>query len=88
MTLCGRLALTTVLLTAGIAPVAAHHSFAAFDRKKEITLTGVVKEVQWNNPHAWIQVLVTDPKGKPTEWGFECGSPNMMARTGWSRTTV
>jgi uncharacterized protein DUF6152 len=88
MTLCGRLALTTVLATAAIAPVAAHHSFAAFDRQKEITLTGVVKEVQWNNPHAWIQVLVTDPKGKPIEWGFECGSPNMMARTGWSRTTV
>ena len=34
MTLCGRLALTTVLLTAGIAPVAAHHSFAAFDREE------------------------------------------------------
>jgi hypothetical protein len=66
----------------------AHHSFAAFDRQKEITVTGVVKEVQWNNPHAWIQVLATDPKGKQTEWGFECGSPNMMARTGWTRTTV
>jgi hypothetical protein len=66
----------------------AHHSFAAFDRTKEITVTGVVKEVQWNNPHAWIQVLVTGPKGKVTEWGFECGSPNMMARTGWSSRTV
>jgi len=33
-------------------------------------------------------VIVTDAKGKPTEWGFECGSPNMMARTGWKRTTV
>jgi len=78
--------LAIVLLTA--VPLSAHHSFAAFDRKKEITVTGVVKEVQWNNPHAWIQVIVTDPKGKPTEWGFECGSPNMMARTGWKRTTV
>jgi len=78
--------LAIVLLTA--VPLSAHHSFAAFDRKKEITVTGVVKEVQWNNPHAWIQVIVTDAKGKPTEWGFECGSPNMMARTGWKRTTV
>jgi len=78
--------LAIVLLTA--VPLSAHHSFAAFDRKKEITVTGVVKEVQWNNPHAWIQVIVTDPKGKPTEWGFECGSPNMMSRTGWKRTTL
>jgi len=80
------LAGTFVLLA--VVPLGAHHSFAAFDRKKEITVTGVVKEVQWNNPHAWIQVTVTDPKGKQTEWGFECGSPNMMARTGWKRTTL
>lgn len=66
----------------------AHHSFAAFDRKKEVTLTGVVKEVQWNNPHTWIQVTVTDAKGKTTEWGFEAGSPNMMTRTGWTSRTV
>jgi len=44
--------LAIVLLTA--VPLSAHHSFAAFDRKKEITVTGVVKEVQWNNTHAWM----------------------------------
>jgi hypothetical protein len=69
-------------------PAAAHHSFAEFDRTKQLTMTGVVREVQWNNPHTWIQVLVTDDKGRQTEWGFECGSPNMMTRTGWKRTTL
>ena len=77
-----------LLLMAAATPLSAHHSFAAFDRAREVTLTGVVKEVQWNNPHAWIQILVTDAKGKQTEWGFECGSPNMMSRTGWTRTTL
>jgi hypothetical protein len=81
-----RVALGLVLLTA--ASLEAHHSFAAFDRARQITVTGIVKEVQWNNPHAWIQVVATDDKGKQTEWGFECGSPNMMARTGWKSTTV
>jgi hypothetical protein len=71
-----------------VAPVFAHHSFAAFDRSREVTLSGVVREFQWNNPHAWIQVIVTDEKGRQTEWGLECGSPNMMARTGWKRTTL
>jgi hypothetical protein len=71
-----------------VAPVFAHHSFAAFDRSREVTLSGVVREFQWNNPHAWIQVIVTDEKGRQTEWGLECGSPNMMARTGWTRTTL
>ena len=77
-----------LLLVSGTTTLSAHHSFASFDRTKEVTLTGVVKEVQWNNPHAWIQVIVTDARGKQTEWGFECGSPNMMSRTGWTRTTL
>lgn len=80
--------LAAALVLLAVVPLGAHHSFAAFDRKKEITLSGAVKEVQWNNPHAWIQVVVTDPTGRQTEWGFECGSPNMMARTGWKRTTL
>jgi hypothetical protein len=75
-----------VLLAA--APALAHHSYAAFDRDKKVTLTGVVKEFQWNNPHAWIQVMVADDKGRQVEWGIECGSPNMMARTGWKSTTL
>ena len=69
-------------------PALAHHSYAAFDRAKKITLTGVVREFQWNNPHAWIQIVVADEKGRQVEWGVECGSPNMMARTGWKSSTL
>jgi hypothetical protein len=71
------------------APTAdAHHSFASYDRAKNLTLTGTVREFQWTNPHAWIQVLVPDDRGGTTEWAVECGSPNMMARTGWKKTTL
>jgi hypothetical protein len=83
-----RLLLVAALLLSGAVPAAGHHSFAGVDRSKRVTLTGVVKEFQWNNPHAWIQILVTDDKGRQTEWGAECGSPNMMARTGWQRGTL
>ena len=83
-----RALLLVAIAAAGAAPAVAHHSFAAFDRDRQITLTGVVREFQWTNPHAWIQVVVTDEKGRQTEWGLECGSPNMMARTGWKRTTL
>ena len=81
-------AFLALVMVAAAVPVAAHHSFASFDRSKEVTMAGVVREVQWNNPHTWIQVLVTDDKVRKTEWGFECGSPNMMSRTGWKRTTL
>ena len=83
-----RIALAIAALAGGAVPLLAHHSFAAFDRSREVTLKGVVREFQWNNPHAWIQVVVTDDQGRETEWGLECGSPNMMARTGWKRTTL
>jgi len=66
----------------------AHHSFAAFDRSKKVVLVGVVKDFQWTNPHAWIQLVVQDNKGQKTEWGVECGSPNMMSRTGWKKTLL
>ena len=82
------LALATVVSLLVTEPALAHHSYAAFDREKRVTLTGVVKEFQWNNPHAWIQIMVADEKGRQVEWGVECGSPNMMARTGWKSSTI
>jgi hypothetical protein len=83
-----RLMVAILLSAMSAAPAGAHHSFAAFDRTRAVTLTGVVREFQWNNPHTWIQIVVTDANGRQTEWGLECGSPNMMARTGWKRTTL
>ncbi len=67
----------------------AHHSFAMFDNKQEKTLTGTLKELQWTNPHIWVQVLVKDPAtGKDVEWSVEGGSPNNLARRGWSRSVM
>jgi hypothetical protein len=66
---------------------AAHHSFAAFDRDRNVVLTCTVREFQWTNPHAWIQVLVSDC-GEQREWSIEAGSPNMMARQGWKSRTL
>jgi hypothetical protein len=44
-------------LLASSAPVAAHHSFAAeYDATKPISVTGVVKKVEWQNPHIWFYV--------------------------------
>jgi len=74
-----------IIVAAAPSLVHAHHSFAAFDRTKKIVLVGKVKEFSFTNPHAWIQLEVQDANGGNTEWGVECGSPNMMARTGWKK---
>ncbi len=68
--------------------VPAHHSFSMFDREHSIVISGVVKEFQWTNPHTWIQVIVTDAAGKQTEWSLEGGSPGILSRNGWKRTSL
>jgi hypothetical protein len=66
----------------------AHHSFSMFDMQKNITLEGTIKELQWANPHIWIQILVKDENGKEVEWSIEGGSPNMLSRYGWNRHSL
>jgi hypothetical protein len=67
----------------------AHHAFAAeFDAKKPVHLEGVVSKVELINPHAWIHVEVKGPDGKVTSWMIEAGSPNVLLRRGFTKTTV
>jgi hypothetical protein len=81
------LAATTALMFAsGSAP--AHHSAAAFDRTKPVTLVGEVKKFVWSNPHCWLYLMIPDGQRGTQEW--ELGSPplNMMMRSGWNGKTV
>ena len=64
-------------------PLLAHHAFSAFDMSKTITVTGVVKEFQWINPHSWIQMMVTDASGNAVEWSIEMNSPLASYRLGF-----
>jgi len=64
----------------------AHHSAAMFDDTRVVELKGVVKELQWTNPHIWLQIIVEE-QGKKTEWSVEGGSPNSLSRQGWRATT-
>jgi hypothetical protein len=72
------------------APVVAHHSFAAeFDAGKPFKITGVVTKVEWQNPHTFFYLDVTDAASrKVTNWAFEMGSPNGLMRNGWTRNTL
>jgi hypothetical protein len=63
-------------------PCAAHHSFAMFDPQKLMTLHGTVKELQWTNPHCFLQIIVP-AAGVTAEWSLEMHSPQAMYRLGW-----
>ena len=61
------LALAGVAASLFAVPALAHHSFAMFDQNKVNTLTGTVKQLEWVNPHAWLQIEITDANGKVIE---------------------
>jgi len=65
-----------------------HHSFAMFDLDKEVTLEGVVKDLQWANPHAWLEIMVPDAGGGSTQWSLEMGTTGMLTRAGWKSSTL
>lgn len=64
------------------APAIAHHSYAMFDQTKVLYLAGTLKELEFVNPHVWVNVTVTSDKGSQT-WQFEGGAPTQMVRLGW-----
>lgn len=88
----GRLRATSVrigaaLLSAGSAVAFAHHSTAMFDKKKEVTLVGVVTEYQWTNPHVFIEMDVPGEQGV-AHYSIEGGSTRTMEKYGWKVRTL
>ena len=71
-------------------PAFAHHSFSAeFDGTKRVTLTGVITNVKWQNPHVYFYVDVKDPDTKKvTNYAVELGSPNGVLGNGLSRNVL
>ncbi len=65
------------------ARIFAHHSVTAeFDPTKEFTVTGVLKHVDWTNPHIYVWVDVKGEDGKVVTWGFEGNPPGLLHRAG------
>ena len=70
-------------------PSLAHHSFAMFDVDNRTTITGVVREFQWTNPHVLIWLYVEEEgKAETVTWAVEMTSVGNLRREGWNRETL
>lgn len=65
----------------------AHHSFAMFDMSKTVSFKGKIKELQWTNPHVWVELTV-DEKDGPVTYAFEGAAVAVLKRVGWTRDSV
>jgi Family of unknown function (DUF6152) len=69
-------------------PAFSHHGTAAsYDMSRTVTLTGVVSEYIFTNPHAQLYVDIKDSAGETVHWGCELNSPGNLRRDGWSKLT-
>jgi len=81
------LALLALAASTGIA--GAHHSFSAvYDGKRSVTVTGVVTQFRFVNPHALMTLEVTDKDGKVVTWVIEFAGRLNLSEMGWSAESI
>jgi hypothetical protein len=70
-------------------PMSAHHSHGQYDLRSWHTMEGVVKAVQWINPHSVVYVDIKDAQtGQVRTWALEATSPNGIINNGVKREDV
>ena len=71
------------------AGVQAHHAVAGiYDLNKEMVLNGVLKKLNFTNPHASIELTVTEKDGKPADWVLTTASVQNLTREGINKTSM
>ncbi len=91
MKLCRALAAAAPLAVAAAlaVPALAHHSFAMFDKAKEIELkNATVKDWQWTSPHTWLYLVVPNGTANPDKYSIEGGNPGLMRRQGFEKGSI
>jgi hypothetical protein len=82
-----RLLLASILL-APVASLSAHHSDTNYDLTLDFSITGVVTEFRFVNPHLQITFEVTDSRGVVATWMAQGTSPNMLVNRGWTHVML
>lgn len=82
------LLLAFCLVFGGRAAWAHHSALAEFDPDKPVNVTGTLRKVEWQNPHVWFFVDVTEADGTVTTWGFSTSPPGSLMRRGITKDVM
>jgi len=67
----------------------AHHSQALYTNADgAISITGVVRRLEFTNPHSFVYVEVTGADGKTKLWALELMSMRGLTMLGWTHETI
>lgn len=77
-----------IVLLIGASPASAHHSPAQFDLSRIVAFDGTVTELEWKNPHVFIQVETVDAAGTVSTWEIESDGVSMLVPEGWSSESL
>lgn len=84
----------TAALTLGVLalaynnPASAHHSFSIFAVEHKISLTGVLTDIRFINPHIKMEFETTNADGDKVAWEIESMAPSRFDRLGNDRNFV
>jgi hypothetical protein len=79
------LVLAIGVLGAVVSSFAHHGTAVTYDQGTFITVTGIVTEFRWRNPHSSLHLDITDDNGKVINYTIEMASPGLMVRQGFNR---
>jgi hypothetical protein len=79
---------TCAITLALTVPALAHHSAAAFDTRKEVTVTGTVVQYRFANPHVYLTLQVKKDDGSTSTMEVEAGAASVLNGLGFSKDSV
>jgi hypothetical protein len=80
--------LTVAIASACFQPVYAHHSAAAFNTDATVTVTGVVTQYSFRNPHVYMTLEITKEDGSKISTEVEAGAASVIGPLGFTRDSV
>jgi DNA/RNA endonuclease YhcR with UshA esterase domain len=69
--------------------LSAHHAFSpVYDNKRTVTVSGVVTQFRFVNPHAFLHLDVTDDTGTMVKWTVEFAGRLNLSEIGWTADSL